>query len=152
MLDILVYLFEHFEELGAGDQQTTVDGAPLSETLIEAGFEREEIDQAFGWLAGLSGERYRAISAPSVNSVRIFSDREYEHLGHDCLAYLFALENQNAVPADLRELIIDRAMAMDELSLEHFKIIVLMVLWSRNQAIDGLLVETLLDDVNPVYN
>ncbi len=152
MLDILVYLFEHFEELGAGDQQTTVDGLPLSETLIEAGFEREEIDQAFGWLAGLSGERYRAISAPSVNSVRIFSDREYEHLGHDCLAYLFALENQNAVPADLRELIIDRAMAMDELSLEHFKIIVLMVLWSRNQAIDGLLVETLLDDVNPVYN
>lgn len=152
MLDILVYLFEHFEELGAGDQQTTVDGAPLSETLIEAGFEREEIDQAFGWLAGLSGERYRAISAPSANSVRIFSDREYEHLGHDCLAYLFALENQNAVPADLRELIIDRAMAMDELSLEHFKIIVLMVLWSRNQAIDGLLVETLLDDVNPVYN
>lgn len=56
------------------------------------------------------------------------------------------------MPADLRELIIDRAMAIDELSLEHFKIIVLMVLWSRNQAVDGLLVETLLDDANPVYN
>ena len=152
MLDILVYLFEHFEELGAGDPQTTADGSPLSETLMEAGFEREEIDQAFGWLAGLSGERYRAISAPSAHSVRIFSDREYEHLGHDCLAYLFALENQNAVPADLRELIIDRSMAMEDLSLEHFKIIVLMVLWSRNQAIDGLLVETLLDDANPIYN
>jgi Smg protein len=152
MLDILVYLFEHFEELGAGDPQTTADGSPLSETLIEAGFEREEIDEAFGWLAGLAGERHRAISAPSADSVRIFTDREYEHLGHDCLNYLFALESQNAVPADLRELIIDRAMAMEDLSLEHFKIIVLMVLWSRNQAIDGLLVETLLDDANPVYN
>jgi uncharacterized protein Smg (DUF494 family) len=43
-------------------------------------------------------------------------------------------------------------MAMEDLSLEHFKIIVLMVLWSRNQAIDGLLVETLLDDANPIYN
>lgn len=152
MLDILVYLFEHFEELGSNDPQNGLDGSPLSETLIEAGFEREEIDQAFGWLAGLSGERYRAISAPSAGSTRIFSDREYEHLGHDCLNYLFALENQNAVPADLRELIIDRAMAIDELSLEHFKIIVLMVLWSRNQAVDCLLVETLLDEANPVYN
>ena len=50
MLDILVYLFEHFEELGNGEQQTIqLDAAPLSESLIEAGFEREEID------AGLVG-------------------------------------------------------------------------------------------------
>ena len=152
MLDILVYLFEHFEELGAGDQQTTFEESPLSETLIEAGFEREEIDEAFGGLAGLSGERHRAICAPSAESVRIFTDREYEHLGHDCLNYLFALEKQNAVPAGLRELIIDRAMAMEDLTLDHFKIIVLMVLWSRNQAVDGLLVETLLDDMSAPYN
>ena len=155
MLDILVYLFEHFEELGAaqGGQQTiSLDAEPLSETLIEAGFEREEIDEAFGWLAGLAGERHRAVAAPSPDAVRIYTDREYEHLGADCLNYLWALEQQNAVPADLRELIIDRAMAMEELTLEHFKIIVLMVLWSRNQAVDGLLVETLLDEANPVYN
>ena len=155
MLDILVYLFEHFEELGAvqSEQQTiSLDPAPLSETLIEAGFEREEIDEAFGWLAGLAGERHRAVASPSAEAVRIYTDREYEHLGHECLNYLWALEQQNAVPADLRELIIDRAMAVDDLALENFKIIVLMVLWSRNQAIDGLLVETLLDDAHPVYN
>ncbi len=153
MLDILVYLFEHFEELGNSEQQTIqLDAAPLSESLIEAGFEREEIDEAFGWLAGLSGERHRSVASPSADAIRIYTDREYEHLGTDCLNYLWALEQQNAVPADLRELIIDRAMAMDDLSLEHFKIIVLMVLWSRNQAIDCLLVETLLDADNPVYN
>ena len=45
MLDILVYLFEHFEELGNSEQQTIqLDAAPLSESLIEAGFEREEIE------------------------------------------------------------------------------------------------------------
>ena len=159
MLDILVYLFEHFEELGANQgepqetpQTITLDAEPLSETLMEAGFEREEIDEAFGWLAGLAGERYHAVAAPSAHAVRIYTDREYAHLGPDCLNYLWALEQQNAVAADLRELIIDRAMAMDDLTLEHFKIIVLMVLWSRNQAIDGLLVETLLDAANPVYN
>ena len=165
MLDILVYLFEHFEELGAhqaeqnapsaGDlnlQTIHLDAAPLSETLMEAGFEQEEIDEAFGWLAGLAGECHRAVAAPSPDAVRIYTDREYEHLGYDCLNYLWALEQQNAVPGDLRELIIDRAMAMDDLTLGHFKIIVLMVLWSRNQAIDGLLVETLLDEENPVYN
>ena len=153
MLDILVYLFEHFEELGNSEQQTIqLDAAPISESLIEAGFEREEIDEAFGWLAGLSGERHRSVASPSADAIRIYTDREYEHLGTDCLNYLWALEQQNAVPADLRELIIDRAMAMDDLSLEHFKIIVLMVLWSRNQAVDGLLVETLLDADNPVYN
>lgn len=147
MLDILVYLFEHFEELGSGEHQTgAFENEPLSETLIEAGFERDEIDEAFGWLAGLSDERHRAIAAPSADAVRIFTDQEYEHLGHACLNYLFALEKQNAVPAEFRELIIDRAMAMDDLTLDHFKIIVLMVLWSRNQAVDGLLVETLLDN------
>lgn len=153
MLDILVYLFEHFEELGNSEQQTIqLDAEPLSESLIEAGFEREEIDEAFGWLAGLAGERHRSVALPSADAIRIYTDREYEHLGTDCLNYLWALEQQNAVPGDLRELIIDRAMAMDDLTLEHFKIIVLMVLWSRNQAIDGLLVETLLDEENPVYN
>src|SRR5574343_1431738 len=153
MLDILVYLFEHFEELGNSEQQTIqLDAEPLSESLIEAGFEREEIDEAFGWLAGLAGERHRAVASPSADAIRIYTDREYEHLGTDCLNYLCSLEQQNAVPADLRDLIIDRAMAMDDLTLEHFKIIVLMVLWSRNQAIDGLLGETLLDAANPVYN
>ncbi len=153
MLDILVYLFEHFEELGNSEQQTIqLDAAPLSESLIEAGFEREEIDEAFGWLAGLAGERHRAVASPSADAIRIYTDREYEHLGTDCLNYLCSLEQQNAVPADLRELIIDRAMAMNDLTLEHFKIIVLMVLWSRNQAVDCLLVETLLDADNPVYN
>ena len=153
MLDILVYLFEHFEELGNSEQRTIqLDAAPLSESLIEAGFEREEIDEAFGWLAGLAGERHRAVASPSADAIRIYTDREYEHLGTDCLNYLCSLEQQNAVPADLRELIIDRAMAMDDLTLEHFKIIVLMVLWSRNQAVDCLLVETLLDADNPVYN
>ena len=152
MLDILVYLFEHFEELGSRDQTTDFDDAPLSETLMDAGFEQEDFDQAFGWLAGLSGERHQLICSPSAGSVRIFTDREYEHLGHDCLDYLFALEKQNAVPADLRELILDRAMAMDDLTLDHFKIIVLMVLWSRNQAVDCLLVETLLDDMSAPYN
>ena len=153
MLDILVYLFEHFEELGNSEQQAIqLDTAPLSESLIEAGFEREEIDEAFGWLAGLAGERHRAVALPSADAIRIYTDREYEHLGTDCLNYLWALEQQNAVPGDLRELIIDRAMAMDDLTLEHFKIIVLMVLWSRNQAVDGLLVETLLDDMSAPYN
>ena len=153
MLDILVYLFEHFEELGNSEQQTIqLDAAPLSESLIEAGFEREEIDEAFGWLAGLAGERHHAVASPSADAIRIYTDREYEHLGTDCLNYLWALEQQNAVPADLRELIIDRAMAMGDLTIEHFKIIVLMVLWSRNQAVDCLLVETLLDADNPVYN
>jgi Smg protein len=153
MLDILVYLFEHFEELGNSEQQTIrLEAEPLSESLIEAGFEREEIDEAFGWLAGLAGDCHRSVAPPSADAVRIYTDREYEHLGTDCLNYLWALEQQNAVPGELRELIIDRAMAMDELTLGHFKIIVLMVLWSRNQAVDSLLVETLLDEDNPVYN
>jgi uncharacterized protein Smg (DUF494 family) len=43
-------------------------------------------------------------------------------------------------------------MAMEDLTLDHFKIIVLMVLWSRNQAVDSLLVETLLDDMSAPYN
>ena len=97
-------------------------------------------------LAGLAGDCHRSGAPPSADAVRIYTDRDYEHLGADCLNYLGALEQQNAVPGELRELIIDRAMATPDapVTLEKIKIIALMVLWSQEAEVDHLILEELL--------
>jgi Smg protein len=48
----------------------------------------------------------------------------------------------------LRELVVEGAMLLDDdpVPLAKFKIIVLMILWSRDQALEPLIVEELLDD------
>ena len=48
----------------------------------------------------------------------------------------------------LREIIIERAMALaeDNVSMEKLKVIVLMVLWSQQHSIDSLILEELLAD------
>ena len=63
------------------------------------------------------------------------------------------LEQAKVLSADLRELVIERAMALpdDRLSLGRFKVIVLMVLWSQEQNLDTLIVEELLSDAEPEH-
>jgi Smg protein len=53
--------------------------------------------------------------------------------------------------APLRELIIDRAMALpeDTVDLDQLKVIVLMVLWARRGDVDTLILEELLPEGGP---
>ena len=51
----------------------------------------------------------------------------------------------------LRELIIDRAMAVEDerVELDKLKVIVLMVLWTRRGNVDTLILEELLPEGGP---
>jgi Smg protein len=73
---------------------------------------------------------------------------EQHHLGPKALGFIRFLESAGVLPAHMRELVIDRAMASPgaPLSLEDLKIIILMVYWSFDEEPDALILDELCDD------
>lgn len=140
MIDILVYLFENYSDFSSHPE-----GDSLARKLSAVGFDELEIGAALEWLSVL-----RQSSAPIFVSqgLRVFTEAEQERLGEGCLDFLIFLERAGVIAGPVRELILDRALDLPEqpVSLERFKVIVLMVLWSREQELDPLIVEELLTD------
>jgi Smg protein len=128
-LDVLMYLFEHCLD---EDRTVEQDEPALKKMLHSAGFAQTEINKAFRWLENLTQRDAGADAAdiPAGGSLRIFSTQELAKLDPQCRGFLLALEQHKIIGAGTRELIIERAMALetDELTLERFKWIVMMVL------------------------
>lgn len=145
MFEILVYLFQNYFHHDA-----CPDPEQLALKLSAAGFEDEEITEALEWLSGLqrmAGSAGPAITADS-RSVRCYDEEELAKLDADCRGFLMFLENAGVLNPMTRELIIERAMALDEVvvSLAKLKVIVLMVLWNQHQVMDSLILEELLSE------
>lgn len=145
MIDILVYLFENYYDFTAHPKPDA-----LARKLTAVGFEQEEISVALDWLDGLKTARVAEFSSDR-RAVRIYTDDEQQKLGVDCLNLIVFLELAGVVTPALRELIVERGMSLDDdpVPLGKFKIIVLMVLWSREQDLEPLIVEELLYDADP---
>ncbi|HEY0296002.1 MAG TPA: DUF494 domain-containing protein [Bordetella sp.] len=145
MFDILVYLFENYYT-----PQACPTADVLAKRLAAAGFEHEDIDDALGWLYGLAETTERCVELAQVQSegVRIYADSEYRQLGTESIGFITFLESAGILPAPLREIVIDRALAAPEapVPLSCTKIIALMVLWSQEAEIDNLVLDELLDD------
>ncbi len=145
MFDILVYLFENYYT-----PQACPAADVLAKRLAAAGFEHEDIDDALGWLYGLAETTERCVELAQVPSsaVRIYTDSEYRQLGTESIGFITFLESAGVLPAPLREIVIDRALASPEtpVPLSRIKIIALMVLWSQEAEIDNLVLEELLED------
>lgn len=145
MFEILVYLFQNYFHHDACPEPEQ-----LALKLSAAGFEDEEITEALEWLSGLqrmAGSAGPAITADS-RSVRCYDEEELAKLDADCRGFLMFLENAGVLNPMTRELIIERAMALDEVvvSLAKLKVIVLMVLWNQHQVMDSLILEELLSE------
>ena len=84
----------------------------------------------------------------AANSLRVYSVAEQDHLGAQCLGFIWFLESSGVLPATMREIVIDRAMAAagNPMSLDALKIIVLMVYWSFGEEPDALVLDELCDD------
>ncbi|GAB3337330.1 DUF494 domain-containing protein [Bordetella tumulicola] len=145
MFDILVYLFENYYT-----PQACPAADILAKRLAAAGFEHEDIDDALGWLYGLAETTERCVDLAQVpnTGTRIYTDSEYRQLGTESIGFIAFLESAGVLPAPLREIVIDRALAAPEtpVSLAKIKITALMVLWSQEAEIDNLVLEELLDD------
>jgi Smg protein len=153
MFDVLVYLFENYYHAeGYPDQDT------LARKLSAAGFENDEISDALDWLRTLvePAEEEPPLAPQAIdtnNSFRAYSKTEQALLGVDSLGFLTFLESAGVVTPTLRETIIERALALDTepVALDEFKVIVLMVLWTRRGDVDTLILEELLPDGAPRY-
>lgn len=128
-LDVLMYLFEHCLD---EDRDIEQDEPALRGMLRSAGFAQAEINKAFLWLENLTQQHVDAgaVGVAAPGSVRIFSAPEQAKLDRSCRSFLLALEQHKIIDTATREIIIERAMALelDELTLDRFKWIVMMVL------------------------
>jgi Smg protein len=155
MFEVLVFVYEHYWR---GDACPQLE--QLGRKLTAHGFEPEEINDALVWLDGLNlaaqsirhehpgpqGVRAEAV-LQSDASLRIYSVAEQDHLGAQCLGFVSFLESSGVLPAPMREIVMDRAMAApgDPVSLDDLKIIVLMVYWSFGEEPDALVLDELCD-------
>jgi Smg protein len=162
MFDVLVFVYENY---WSGDACPHSDH--LERKLSAVGFEPQEIHEALIWLSGLGvatrgtelvgGDSELDVHAKAYSgatldqspiSMRVYSVAEQNRLGSECLGFVSFLESAGVLPAHMREIVVDRAMASnaDGLCLEDLKIIVLMVYWSFGEEPDALVLDELCDD------
>lgn len=151
MFDVLMYLFENYMEEGP---EFRPDQKALTHELAEAGFRKGEIRKAFAWLDALSQERGR-YACPTVqrdaSSQRHYTSAERNKLDTHCRGFLLVMEQNGVLDPQTREIVIDRGMAleMEEITLEHLKWIILMVLFNqpKHEHAYALLEDLVFDDM-----
>lgn len=145
MFDVLVYLFENFYQTEQYPDQDT-----LTRKLSAAGFENEDINEALHWLKEITprDDDFRTGSLDTSSSKRAFIDSECEKLSVEARGFIMFLESAGVLTPLLRELVIERALALPEetVGLDKLKVIVLMVLWTRRGEVDALILDELIPD------
>jgi Smg protein len=158
MFEVLVYVYENYWHGDACPELSR-----LERKLNAVGFESDEIRDALNWLDGLTlaaqGTQWQdappqldavqtLATRQSFNSLRVYSLAEQDHLGASSLGFISFLDSSGVLPSPMREIVIERAMAIaqDEVSLDKLKIIILMVYWSLGKAPDALILDELSDD------
>ena len=132
VLDVLMYLFENYMD---DETETKSDPESIATELREAGFASLEIDKAFVWLEGLANlqQSNSLRSIQSKKSVRVFSEQEKQKLNQECMSFILFLDNIGAFDQNVREMVIDRVMALEsqEIDLEQLKWVILLVLFNQ---------------------
>ena len=140
MFDVLVYLYENYWRPDA-----CPDHAQLTRKLSAVGFESDEIQEALCWLDGLAGTAQAYSGQQSATALRVYSPAEHERLGEESIGFISFLESAGVLPPPMREMVVDRAMAVgaNPIDLEDLKVIVLMVFWSLGEEPDALILDEL---------
>ncbi len=131
ILDVLLYLFEHYF---SDDSDLVSDRDTLQKGLIEAGFSPSEVSRAFDWLDELANERPPITHAnDDACPVRVFSSIEVDRISSEGVGFLMFLQQAGVIDAKQRELVLDQAMALnhEDLDLDDLKWVVLMVLFNQ---------------------
>lgn len=147
MFEVLAYVYEAHD---SGDAWPQTD--QLEQKLRGVGFESDEIGDALDWLQGLDAATGSAqlepwLMQPRAGSVRIYPRHEQLRLGSHGMGFIHFLEAAGVLPAALREVVIDRAMAAPGpvVSLDALKIIILLAFWRFGREPDALVLDVLCD-------
>jgi Smg protein len=141
MFDILVYLYETYYRPDACPEP-----AALAKKLSAVGFDDVEISEALVWLNDLT-EMAGVEQARTAEStgMRFYVDEEQDVLGTQAIGFIAFLESARVLSPLQREIVIERALALEEspVNLGKLKIIVLMLLWSQGKEPDALMFDDL---------
>ena len=154
VLDVLIYLFDHYIEQ---EFMLTPNQRDLKSQLNQAGFADIQIDKAIDWLEGLAIKKDELDEGVVCSkSTRVFSDIENKKLDVECKGFLIFLEQSGVLDYEDRELVIDRVMALetDVIELQQLKWVVLMVLFNRpgKEAAFAWMEDIILDEVSTVVH
>ena len=141
MFDILVYLYETYYRPDACPEP-----AALARKLSAVGFDDVEISEALSWLTDLTemaGAEHSAVTAST--GTRFYVEQEFDALGSAAVGFIQFLESAKVLSPVQREIVIERALALEEspVGLGKLKIIVLMLLWSQGKEPDALMFDDL---------
>ena len=130
VIDVLMYIFSSYADQ---DEQLPEDRDGIDADLKAAGFEPLEINKAFEWLDGLAEAEDVPALRQSTLSTRVFAIQESQRLDNHAQGFLHFLEQAGVLTPQLREMVINRVMALDadtEVDIEELKWIVMMVLFN----------------------
>ncbi|MBE9610615.1 DUF494 domain-containing protein [Chitinilyticum piscinae] len=142
MLEVLAYLFE---ELYGTEYPDT---AQLARKLDVAGFADEDIREALQWMEeskSLGCDQLWSESARSAG-VRVLHPQELERMSVEAVSLLYALIQSGVLDAIEREQLLERVMREPdgEVSLERMQLLVLMLVWRKQDQLSNLWVEEIL--------
>ncbi|NNC52267.1 MAG: DUF494 domain-containing protein [Erythrobacter sp.] len=136
VIDVLMYIFSSYADQ---DENLPEDRDGIDADLRAAGFEPIEIDKAFAWLDGLADDDDSAVTDQSANAVRVLAPEESARLAYNAQGFLMFLEQSGVLTSRLREMVINRVMALEadaEVDVEELKWIVMMVLFNSSDEQD----------------
>ncbi|MGH8202824.1 MAG: DUF494 family protein [Steroidobacteraceae bacterium] len=134
VLKVLIYVYDHYM---LADPADVPERHHMLEDLQRRGFSVSEVVDAMEWLSALVGDQLAAPGSaepqPDREALRVYADGELSRLSADCRAFLLQLDRQHVLTPQQRELVIDRALALDvdEIDVEQLKWVVLLVLSSQ---------------------
>jgi Smg protein len=134
VLKVLIYVYDHYM---LADPAEVPERQHMLRDLQKRGFSVSEVVQAMEWLSALVSDN-RAAPGPADTqaeraAMRVFTDSEVARLSADSRAFILELDRQRVLTAQQRELVIERALALDvdEVEVEQLKWVVLLVLCSQ---------------------
>ncbi|MBU0499818.1 MAG: DUF494 domain-containing protein [Gammaproteobacteria bacterium] len=152
MVDVLIYLYEKYMD---GETHPPADQNSLMDELAMAGFPNVVVERAIQWLDELALMQMEPSVKPSrLNAMRIYTDAEKQRLDQDCRGLLLFLEQNEMLDPLSREMVIERAMALDTgmVGEEELKWIVLLVLMNQpGQEMAFARMEDLVYSDEPAY-
>lgn len=149
IFDVLMYLFENYMD---EESEIPPDNDFVKTELVEAGFDYQDVTRAFDWLESLAVEENDIIPQAS-SSFRIFSQLEKARLDIECQDLILVLERQGILNSVNRELVLDRAVALEErLTVDKLKWLILIVLLNQpDEELALARMEDIVYDLLPTY-
>jgi len=132
IIDVLIYIYETYMD---GEKQLPSDQVLIEEHLLNVGFHEGEINKAFDWLDELAWRQGALHESGDISqvSMRIYSDEEVQRIDMESRGLLLFLEQNGILDPLSRELVIERAMALEnpELDSDDIQWIALLVLLNQ---------------------